>query len=259
MRTTRATIYRAVGAVVLATSIGWVAAPGGASAANNHAAALHAVNAGSVLTAPVPPPVRGLRQALADRPAQSSVRGATSTPVPPAAVPSGTWQPLGPAPIGPPYLQSGNFYAGPNSGRITGLVTIPSGALAGRVVAGSAGGGIWTSDDSGTTWTPRTDAASNLAIGSVAIDPSNANHLIAGTGEGNQSGDSFYGDGVLASTDGGNTWTLQNPGGVFTGRHIQQVAIDPSNSNHQFAATDGGLYVTTDGGTTWAKPTTPVI
>ena len=135
------------------------------------------------------------------------------------------------------------------------MVTIPSGALAGRVVAGSAGGGIWTSDDSGTTWTPRTDTASNLAIGSVAIDPSNVNHLIAGTGEGNQSGDSFYGDGVLASTDGGNTWTLQNPGGVFTGRHIQQVAIDPSNSNHQFAATDGGLYVTTDGGTTWAKPT----
>jgi hypothetical protein len=42
---------------------------------------------------------------------------------------------------------------------------------------------------------------------------------------------------------------------VFTGLHIERVAIDPSKSLHEFAATDGGLFVTTDGGTSWAKPT----
>jgi photosystem II stability/assembly factor-like uncharacterized protein len=121
-------------------------------------------------------------------------------------------------------------------------------------VAASAGGGIWTSDDNGRHWVVRTDDAADLAIGSVTDDPSQPEHLIAGTGEANQCGDCFAGDGILVSTDSGQTWSLQNPGGVFTGLHIAQVAIDPSDSRHEFAATDGGLYVTTDGGNSWAKP-----
>ena len=202
----------------------------------------------------IPPPSRRitpgqLAQVKADRPDPYR-----SAPVAGGPVPSGAWQPLGPAPIGPSYLQGGGFYGGVNSGRITGIAVITSGALAGRVVAATAGGGIWTSDDNGTTWTPRSDNAATLAIGSVTIDPSNANHLIAGTGEGNQSGDSAYGLGILTSTDGGNTWTLSDPGSVFEGRHIAQVAIDPSNASHMFAATDSGLYVTSDGGASWAKP-----
>jgi uncharacterized repeat protein (TIGR01451 family) len=213
-----------------------------------------AAGAAGAAGAPRPAPVRGLRQAAADRPDPLSRRSVSG---PQAPVPVGTWKPLGPAPIGPPFLSGGGFYGGANSGRITGLVSLPSGLHPGRVVAGTAGGGIWTSDDNGATWTPRTDFAADLAIGAVAADPSNANHLIAGTGEANQCGDCFAGAGILASVDGGTTWTLQNPGTVFTGKHIAQVAIDPSNSSHQFAATDGGLYVTTNGGTSWAKPTDP--
>jgi uncharacterized repeat protein (TIGR01451 family) len=177
-----------------------------------------------------------------------------------AALPIGTWRALGPAPIGPPYLLSGQHAGGPNSGRITGLAItqVSSGTTTvQRVVAATAGGGIWTSDNGGTSWTPRTDALPDLAIGSVAVDPANSNLLIAGTGEANQSGDSYPGDGILVSTDAGTSWTLQNPGGVFSGKHIAQVAIDPADSSIQFAATDGGLYVTTNGGTSWAKPTSP--
>ncbi len=197
-----------------------------------------------------PAPIRGLDRACADRAdAFSTFRAKASV----ASIPSGIWQPLGPAPIGPPYLGSGGGYGGANSGRITGLVVIPSGAHQGRIVVATAGGGLWTSDDSGSTWAARSDTAADLAIGSVAVDPSNANHLIAGTGEGNQNGDGYPGAGILFSTDGGTTWTMQNPGGVFTGSHIEQVAIDPTNSNHQFAAADIGLYVTTDGGTTWTS------
>jgi uncharacterized repeat protein (TIGR01451 family) len=203
---------------------------------------------------PRPAPIQGLRQARADRAdpvSPSSVSGQL------AAVPVGVWKPLGPAPIGPPYLASGGFYGGANSGRITGLVSVSSGLHPGRAVAGTAGGGIWTSDDNGTTWLARTDSAADLAIGAVAVDPANANHLIAGTGEANQCGDCFAGAGILVSTDAGTTWTLQNPGGVFTGDHVAQVAIDPHNSSHEFAATDAGLFVTLDGGTSWAKPTDP--
>ncbi len=200
-----------------------------------------------------PAPVRGQGQAHADRPDPVSSRLVHGSA---AAIPSGAWQPLGPAPIGPPYLAGGGFYGGANSGRITALaVTKLPGTATPRIVAGTAGGGIWTTDNSGATWTARSDTSPDLAIGAVAADPKNPNHLIAGTGEANQSGDSYGGDGILVSTNGGANWTLQNPAGVFTGTHIAQVAIDPSNANHQFAATDGGLYVTTNGGVTWAKPT----
>jgi len=173
-----------------------------------------------------------------------------------APVPTGSWSPLGPAPVGPPY-QADIGFGRPNSGRVTGVANIPSGTHAGRVVAATAGGGVWTSDDSGTTWIARTDQAASLAIGSVTVDPSNPAHLIAGTGEANNSGDSYPGFGILVSSDGGDSWVIQDPGGVFDDVHIGAVAIDPSNANHEFAGTDNGLYVTADGGRSWALPTDP--
>ena len=174
--------------------------------------------------------------------------------VPALTAPAGAWQALGPAPIGPTTLASGGFYGGKNSGRTLGLVQIPSGTHAGRIVLGAAGGGVWTSDNGGTTWTPRTDAQPILAIGAVAIDPNAPDHIVAGTGEANQCGDCFQGDGILNSTDGGGTWTRQDPGGVFNGVSISQIAIDKTNSLREFAATTSGLFKTTDGGTTWALP-----
>jgi hypothetical protein len=197
-----------------------------------------------------------IRQAAAERPDpfSASPKGASVASAP---IPAGKWLPLGPAPIGPPFLAFGGEHGGPNSGRITGLAVVPSGLHPGRVVAATAGGGIWTSDDNGAHWESRTDGAADLAMGSVVDDPSNPNHLIAGTGEDNNCGDCYPGAGILVSTDAGQTWSLQDPGSVFSERQIAQVAIDPSNSNHQFAATDVGLFVTTDGGTSWAKPTDP--
>lgn len=129
-----------------------------------------------------------------------------------------------------------------------------------RIVIASAGGGIWTSDDGGTTWAPRTDSQRDLAMGALTVSASNPDHLVAGTGEYHNCQDCYAGDGILDSTDGGTTWTLQNPGNIFTGTHVAQVAVDPTNDKVEYAATDKGLFVTTDGGTTWVPrpiPTTP--
>ena len=201
--------------------------------------------------------------AEADRPDRFERRAAGAIKPDLAMIPSGKWASLGPAPVGPPFLARASAF-GVASGRVTGMAVIPYGSHGGRMVAASAGGGIWTSDDEGKEWSPRTDSAEDLAMGSVTVDPRNANLLIAGTGEANQSGDSYPGMGIMVSGDAGNTWTLENPGGVFSGLDVGSVAIDPNNGSDWFAAAvdpsksgRGGLYVTTDGGKTWAKPTDP--
>ncbi|HTU83652.1 MAG TPA: hypothetical protein VMF61_16100, partial [Candidatus Acidoferrales bacterium] len=124
---------------------------------------------------------------------------------------------------------------------------------------GTAGGGVWKSDDGGATWQPVFDKISAPAIGAVAIDPTNQNVVWAGTGEANPRNDVSYGDGIYRTTDGGKTWVDM---GLRETRHIARIAIDPRDSRHVVVAalgdpfkdsTDRGVYVTFDGGRTWDK------
>jgi uncharacterized protein (TIGR03437 family) len=140
------------------------------------------------------------------------------------------------------------------------------------VYAAGAQGGVWKTTDGGTTWTPLTDNQPTLAIGSLALDPSNPDIIYAGTGEETFSpssppsyGGSFYGMGVLKSSDRGATWTLYK--GPFAGpfgptfydggARIGALAVSPSNGNVLLAAADlnnpakSGIYRSTDGGATW--------
>ena len=155
------------------------------------------------------------------------------------------WQPVGPAPV------TNSFYGGNNAGRITSVAVIPSGPNAGELVAGAAGGGVWTSTNGGSTWATNTDGSSTgLAIGAVAVDPSHPNTIYAGTGEDNGCADCYVGEGVLESTDAGHTWTVLNPGNVFTGVDFASLVIDP-HSDAIYAGTSKGLYKSVDGGSTW--------
>ena len=168
----------------------------------------------------------------------------------------GSWTSLGPQPIAaetnlctsPPNYAICAVY-GKASGRITSLVVNPTNKAI--IYAGAAGGGVWRSSDSGTTWTALTDTQPTLAIGALAIDPT-GQIIYAGTGEANGSTDSQGGQGILKSTDGGNTWTLQGQS-IFAGAHIGGMSVDSSSPNHVFAATDIGLYVSNDGGSTWTS------
>lgn len=124
---------------------------------------------------------------------------------------------------------------------------------------GSAGGGVWKSDNGGATWTPVFQKQDVSAIGAVAIDPTNENVVWVGTGEANPRNDVTYGDGVYKTTDGGKTW--KNLGLTKT-RHISRILIDPKNPDHVIVgalgdvfkdSTDRGVYVTDDGGKSWSK------
>jgi uncharacterized repeat protein (TIGR01451 family) len=166
----------------------------------------------------------------------------------PASGPStftGAWSGLGPNPIVQVTRSTPIFTA--MSGRIGALAIRPSNH---QFILGGAQGGIWLYDPVGGTWTPKTDGLASLAIGDLAIAPSNDAIVYAGTGEGELSGDSYFGNGILKSTDGGQNWSHVS-GDYFEGVATARLVVDPANANHLYAAIIRGR-----GG---ARRTTPAV
>lgn len=124
---------------------------------------------------------------------------------------------------------------------------------------GSAGGGVWKTDNGGTTWSAVFEHEPVAAIGAVTIDPTDENTVWVGTGEANPRNDVTFGDGVYKSTDGGKTWANLGLHDVWS---ISRILVDPKNPNRVIVGAFGdpfrdsqarGVYVTDDGGKTWAK------
>lgn len=179
----------------------------------------------------------------------------------PASLPTASWSLIGPQPTNPRNL---SYRGSPVvSGRVTAIAVDPSNSM--HVYLGGAVGGVWETTDGGTTWTPLTDNQVTLSIGSIAIDPSNTQTIYVGTGEQDYL-NSYYGAGILKSTDGGSTWTqLGSPAGSpfvgpFSsgagGAYIGSLAVD-TKAGLLFAGVlstgpDGsGIYQSADGGNTW--------
>ena len=145
---------------------------------------------------------------------------------------AGPWGPLGPNPVVQVTRapDGGGFAA--MSGRIGALAIRPSN---GQFILGAAQGGVWLYDSGSGTWSPKSDDQSSLAIGALAVAPSDDRVVYAGTGEGALSGDSYFGNGVLRSTDGGQTWA-QVSGDYFRAVSMSRIVVDPTNANHLYAA-----------------------
>jgi photosystem II stability/assembly factor-like uncharacterized protein len=168
------------------------------------------------------------------------------------------WSNIGPAPIGE-IARSDNSLVTMN-GRIGALAIRPS---TGEIILGGAQGGIWIFDG---TWHAMTDDLPSLAIGAISIAPSDDSIIYAGTGEGALSGDSYFGNGVMKSTDGGHTWSHVS-GDYFIGVSMSRLLVDPNNANHLYAAvlrgrggarrtspaqhSKFGIWESLDGGTSW--------
>ena len=132
-------------------------------------------------------------------------------------------------------------------GRTRSLVIHPT--ITSRMWAGSVGGGIWRSDNSGASWYPLDDWMGNLAIGCLTMDPNSTSVMYAGTGEGFGNFDAIRGEGIWKTTDGGTTW-LQLASTVNFGS-INRIVVSPVNSDLVIASTRWGIRRSTDGGTTW--------
>ncbi|MFI5706718.1 hypothetical protein [Kribbella sp. NPDC051620] len=174
---------------------------------------------------------------------------------------TGPWTGLGPDPIVQVTRSTPIFTA--MSGRIGALAIRPSN---GQFILGGAQGGIWLYDQASGAWATKTDDLPSLAIGALAVAPSNDAIVYAGTGEGALSGDSYFGNGVLKSTDGGQHWAHVS-GDFFQGVSTSALVVDPRNASHLYAAilrgrggarrttppdhSRYGVWESTDGGTSW--------
>lgn len=128
-----------------------------------------------------------------------------------------------------------------------------------RIFVASASGGLWLTENNGTTWENIFQDQETLSIGDIAIDPNDSKIIWIGTGEANNQRSSLWGNGVYKSTDGGKSW---NHLGLNDTHHIGRILIDPEKPDTVYVAALGhlystnqerGLFKTTDGGKSWDK------
>jgi hypothetical protein len=190
-----------------------------------------------------------------------------------------TWQPLGPAAV---ITQNFNLV----TGRVSALALDSSDSNDLRLYAGTTGGGIWlahtadASNPAAVTFTPLTDAVkalsgatdASISIGALTVQPGGTGVILAGTGDPNDALDSYYGAGILRSTDGGTTWSLihatadlkwsfagEGFAGFAWGTTNPQLVVAAVSQAYEGALVNApqhnrsyqGLYYSSDGGASW--------
>jgi photosystem II stability/assembly factor-like uncharacterized protein len=127
------------------------------------------------------------------------------------------------------------------------------------IYLGYAVGGVFKSDNNGTTFKPVFETYGTASIGDIAIHPTNSDIVYVGTGEPNNRQTSSFGDGIYKTTDGGKTFTNI---GLKDTQTIARIVIDPRNPETVYVASPGhlfgpnperGIFKTIDGGKSWDK------
>jgi photosystem II stability/assembly factor-like uncharacterized protein len=123
---------------------------------------------------------------------------------------------------------------------------------------GAAAGGVWKTEDAGSTWSPVFDRAGSASVGALAVAPSDPKVIYAGTGQIQTRYDIASGDGMYRSSDAGKTWTHV---GLSSTRAIGRILVDPRDANVATVAALGhifgpnrerGIFRTEDAGKTWS-------
>jgi hypothetical protein len=146
---------------------------------------------------------------------------------------------------------------GPNnvSGRTRAILVDANDGSDNTVWVGSVGGGLWKTTNAlagSPTWTPVNDLFDNIAISSIAQDPSNSQVMYFGTGEGFFNADAIRGLGIWKTTNGGTTWTQLSSTNNSIFYYVQKLLVNANGD--VFACTrDGGVRRSTDGGSSWTE------
>jgi photosystem II stability/assembly factor-like uncharacterized protein len=161
--------------------------------------------------------------------------------VPPALYGALRWRHLGPF----------------EGGRVEAVAGVPG--EPGTFYFGAVNGGVWKTVDAGQTWQSTWRGPDVGTIGALAIAPSDANVIYAGTGEPDPRTDIATGNGVYRSTDAGRTWTNV---GLKDAHQIARIVVDPRDPDVVYVAAEGnvfapnaerGVFGSSDGGATWRK------
>lgn len=149
------------------------------------------------------------------------------------------------------------------SGRTPGIWIDPDDASVNTWVLGSAGGGIWRTTDGGNTWSNRTNDLPQLTISTLEGSKANTNIIYAGTGRRHSAGNPSSGNGLLKSTDRGQTWAvLESTLNDSKFANITGIAVNQANENELIVSTNTDTNVTgfgsfllksLDGGVTWTQ------
>jgi photosystem II stability/assembly factor-like uncharacterized protein len=147
-------------------------------------------------------------------------------------------------------------------GRVNAIVFDPddmdiiyAGTPAGGLWRTTNGGGTWNPANNTSNWEPLTDGIPSCSVSGIAIDPdspSNSRTIYILTGDGDGSDNPSMG--VLKSFDGGDTWfqtglNFDLNAAVFEFGY--KLLMHPEDSDVLYAATNLGLYRTTDAGINW--------
>ena len=162
--------------------------------------------------------------------------------------------------VDPSYLELAQWRSiGPSRG---GRVLAVAGDPVDKMVffQGTAGGGVWKTEDGGIHWRNVSDGTFNTgSVGAIDVAPSDPNVVYVGMGETCIRGNASIGDGVYKSTDGGETWSHL---GLEKTLQIARVRVDPRDPNVVYVAALGdawgpnperGVFRSRDGGESWEK------
>jgi hypothetical protein len=219
-------------------------------------------------------PPDAYRKAIAQMRRQERIAASLDASGSTRAAASFAWNALGPMPLINEVPTFGAAAMGPAlagvTGRVTALVADPT--VSGRMFAGTAGGGVWMRASASASFVPIFDLEPTLSVGSLALDTTTTPNptLYIGSGEGNGSADSYYGEGVFVTSDLGITWT-QLGAANFANASIGSIAVDVtqtprtiyaavtygSSANRADASwiesdfSQNGLWRSADGGESW--------
>ena len=155
-------------------------------------------------------------------------------------------------------LGARNIGSATMSGRIAAIDAVWEGPRL-TVYIAAASGGVWKSQNGGTTYKPVFDKQPVQSIGAITIDPKNPKIVWVGSGESWTRNSTSIGDGVYKSTDGGENWTSV---GLKESERIVKILVDPGDTNTVYVCVPGklwsdsadrGVYKTTDGGKSWSQ------
>jgi hypothetical protein len=154
---------------------------------------------------------------------------------------SGAWTFLGPGNIG---------------GRTRVLLIDPNDTK--TMYAAAVSGGVWKTATGGASWTATGDAMANLAVNSLAFDPTNPRVIYAGTGEGyfrevvRGTALPIRGNGIFVTSDAGATWQQLGSTNNSDFDFVNDLAVSTHDPHRLYAATRSGVWRSSDAGVTWS-------